>query len=464
MRNRRALLLVGAAALFLSACGPNKAAEAVKESEEIEKEGKSSESEEEAAEATEEEEQEEPEEAVNVGILLPEEGTKDQEYLSQKFAEAGYQPEILTAGMDAETQIQQIQTLVDSEVAAIIVDPVDAYGLTDALAVAEEKEIPVFSYDHLVMNTELIKYYAAFDTRAEGRLVGETIVKRKELETAREEKLSYTIEFLMGTPEDAGELFFYNGILEVLQEYLDDGTLVCRSEKLSFDDTSVMRGSAASAKTRLQAILDEFYTAEGTPDIICTASDEYTYAVSELLESRDITVENGNLPLITGFGSEAEAVKAVAEGKTAFTLFQDRSELADVCVKMVDGYLTGEKAEVDNYSQYDNGKKIIGAYTCEAELIDGDNYQIMIDNGTYTEEEIMPQLPTPTPTPKETRPGSTASDETISGETEEETEVQPTGTPIPEEEEENPAVSPSPSEEITGTPVPEGTAVPVSKA
>ena len=121
MKNKTALLLVGALAVFLSACGPNKAAEAVKESEEIEKEGKSSESEEKETETeeAETEEEAEPEEAVKVGILLPEEGTKDEEYLSQKFEEAGYEAEILTAGNDTETQIQQIQTLVESEAAAI---------------------------------------------------------------------------------------------------------------------------------------------------------------------------------------------------------------------------------------------------------------------------------------------------------------------------------------------------------
>lgn len=426
MRNKRALLLVGAAVFFLSACGPNKAAEAVKESEEIEKEGKSSESEEKETQETETEEISESEEIAKVGILLPEDGTKDEEFLSQKFEKAGYVTEILTAENDTETQIQQIQTLVEDEVAAIVVDPVDIYGLAEAFSEVQEKEIPVFSYDKLIMDTELVKYYAAFDTRAEGRLVGETIVKMKDLPAAREEKLSYTIEFLMGTPEDVRELFFYNGILEVLQEYLDDGTLVCKSGKMTFDDTSVMRGSEVAAKSKLQSIMDEFYATEGAPDIICTASDKYTYTVSELLESRDINAENGNLPLITGFGSEAEAIKAIAEGKIGFTLFQDRSELADVCVKMVDGYLTGDKAQVDNYSQYDNGKKIIGAYTCEAEVIDGDNYQIMVDNGTYTEEEIMPE--------EDAKPYS--------------------------------SVTPSPAETLTATPTPEqeGTAVPVSKA
>ena len=39
----------------------------------------------------------------------------------------------------------------------------------------------------------------------------------------------------MGSPDDRDALFFYNGVMEKLQEYFDDGTLVCTSGKLTFD-------------------------------------------------------------------------------------------------------------------------------------------------------------------------------------------------------------------------------------
>ena len=60
-----------------------------------------------------------------------------------------------------------------------------------------------------------------------------SIIKKMDLEKAREEKQTLTIEFLMGSPDDRAALFFYNGVMEKLQEYFDDGTLVqsclCRS-------------------------------------------------------------------------------------------------------------------------------------------------------------------------------------------------------------------------------------------
>ena len=65
----------------------------------------------------------------------------------------------------------------------------------------------------------------------------------------------------------------------------------------------------------------------------------------------------------------------------------DYRDLADNCEQMVHVYLTGEEdPEVNDYEQYDNGVKIIGTYLCEPQVIDGDNYELLIDNGYYEEE------------------------------------------------------------------------------
>ena len=81
----------------------------------------------------------------------------------------------------------------------------------------------------------------------------------------------------------------------------------------------------------------------------------------------------------------------------------DRRDLAEACVTLVNTYLKGEDVEVSNYSQYDNGVKIIGTVTCGGDVIDKDNYQILVDNGFYLAEMIAPDVSlSPTPMPKDT--------------------------------------------------------------
>jgi len=53
---------------------------------------------------------------------------------------------------------------------------------------------------------------------------------------------------------------------------------------------------------------------------------------------------------------------------------------------MVDALLKGEKPEISDYEQYDNGTKIVGTVTSDIQLIDADNYQMLVDDGYYEEE------------------------------------------------------------------------------
>ena len=355
-----------------------------------------------SAEAADETEPEdiEPDYIGKVGVLLPEQEDDfraEAEAMTTQLTGKGYESDVQNAQGNSSVQISQIEAFIEEGVSALIIDPVDPYALTDVLASAKDSGIPVFSYDVMIRDTAAVNYYASFDTRAIGKQIAQEIIKKMDLEKAREDKKSYTIEFLMGSPDDNNALFLCNGILEVLQEYLDDGTLVCKSGKTSFDDTAVMRWSQNSAKEAFSSVLMESYAEDVRPDIICTASDIFTYAVQEVLKEKGLTPGSEEWPVITGYGSEAQAVKDIAEGELDFTVYTDRAELAEGCAKMVTDYLSDEKVDVKNYSQYDNGVKILGTFTLEGEIIDADNYQILVDNGTYSEDEIRPD-PTPEPT------------------------------------------------------------------
>ena len=409
------LLVCGA---FLSGCGKNEATKAVKESVETEKEGngESTEAEEDQDKKSDTEEtgsqdegtgeSQEPEAALDkVGILLPEErddinGSLERAELKSRLEEDGYDAAVYFAKDDADTQISQIRELIqDENVKALVVSPVDSDSLTDVLEEVSQASIPVIDYDDLIMNTDKIKYYVTFNTRAIGKEIGKNIVKLAELDKVREDRGCRTIEFLMGSLDDDASLFLFNGIMEVLGEYVEDGTLVCRSGRTTFDQNGIAEENTDSAMTQLNSVIREFYSLEKTPDIICTASDDFALAAMDILENQEIYPGDENWPLITGVNADADAVKSVAEGKMGFTVMMDRRDLAEACATLVDTYLKGEDVEVSNYSQYDNGVKIIGTVTCDGKLIDKDNYQILVDNGFYLAEMIAPEA-SPTPTPE----------------------------------------------------------------
>lgn len=486
MKRKTAVVLLGSiiALSVLSGCGSNEATEAASESAQTEDEGagddaemqealeeeetkkeKDSEKEDEKgtkdqeeAEETEEIQEEaeiEEENTDKVAILLPDEKnwSDDAEELQADLVEDGYESLVFYAEGDGSKQVSQIQEMLAAEVKAFIIAPVDPYGLTDALAPVKEAKIPVFSYDQLIMNTNAVKYYTTFGGRQTGHMIAEEIVKKEELEKLREEKGSKTIEFLMGSLDSTEALFLYNGVMEILQPYLDDGTLVCTSGKVSFDDTGILRWSSDLAGTRFRDILENSYEEGQTPDIVCTGFDQAALAVIDVLEEKGVVPGSEMWPLITGSECQAEAVKAIASGKIAFSVFMDYRTLADTCEQMVHEYISGEEEpEVNDYEQYDNGVKIIGTYLCESQIIDADNYEILIDNGYYKEEEVRPEA-TPTPTLK---PTSTPEPEPT--ETPDPTEIpdptgtpEPTETPEPEEEDAEPDPTQKPRVTLRGS-------------
>ena len=307
--------------MFLSACGKNEAKEATNESAQVEEEGvgevteegekveaenknasdaddsskagdsaksdednketsvKEEEDEDSSGKDSDDESEEDAEvteaSAGKIGVLLSdddEDAKIDSEEMTSQIEDGGYEADVKNAGGDPALQISQIQEFIDEKVSALIIDPVDSYGLTDILKTAKEQNTG-YSYDSLIRDTADINYYATYDTRAIGKDIAKEIIKKMDLDKAREDKKSYTIEFLMGSPDDNAALFLCNGIQEGLQEYLDDGTLVCKSGNTSFDDTGIMRWSETSAKTKLDSIISEFYAEEKAPDIICTAYD-----------------------------------------------------------------------------------------------------------------------------------------------------------------------------------------------
>ncbi len=450
MKLNAAAALLGAALLFvtMAGCGgEGDAAEVVRESAKTEAEGQGEEATDgkESAEGKDEsqdEETQEPLERKIVGVLFPEENEQwkfDADVLSQALEEAGYTPRVEYAQGSPELQISQIEALLDinkentaAEAAeeqeepeeseepksiladsmeepeeqpvtemleALVIAPADTYGLEEIVTRANDEKIPVFSYDGLIMGTDGVQYYVTFDRRKTGQQLGEAIVEAAELQKLREENQSRTIEFLMGSQDDVGALFLYNGLMEVLQEYLDDGTLVCRSQETSFDAAGTLRWSGDSAGARLEEILEEYYGDTKTPDILCTGFDGAAIAAGEILEGSGIVPDSEQWPLITGVGCEAEAVKDIAEGKMLCSIFMDRRVLAEQCAEMVDVLLKGDDPEINDYEQYDNGIKIIGTYVCETQLIDIDNYELLIDNGYYDAELVEPET---TPAPEAT--------------------------------------------------------------
>jgi len=303
-----------------------------------------------------------------------------------KLEELGYVVIDQFAEDDIEQQISQIESFIEKDVDCLVIAAVDSTALTEVEGSAKEAGIPIIAYDRLLMDTDAVSYYATFDNKAIGKAIGESIVKYGALEDVKAAGEYKTIEFFMGSPDDNNVYLVYDGLMEVLQPYLEDGTLVCKSGKISLDDTCILRWDPEIAQKRCEEYLATFYTEEDL-DICVAGFDGFSYACKRALEGAGYTKDNW--PIITGQDAEIQACKNILNGAQTFSIYKDTRLLADKCVTMVNAVCNGTEPEINDTEQYYNNVITVPSYLCDSIVVDADNLkEVIIDGGYYTEEQL----------------------------------------------------------------------------
>jgi putative multiple sugar transport system substrate-binding protein len=328
---------------------------------------------------------------MTVGVCMPTQSSErwinDAANMKKQLEAVGYNVDVQFAEDDVQAQVSQIENLVAKKVNCLVVAAVDSSALVNALAQAKEAGIPVIAYDRLLMDTDAVSYYATFDNKGVGTKIAKYIEETKNLKTAKAENRSYTIEFFMGSPDDNNALFLYNGVMEVLKPYLDNGVLVCKSGRTAFKDTCILRWSQETAQQWAENYLSAFY-ANVKLDIACTAFDGFAYGLRSALEGAGYTLGQ-DWPLVTGQDAELMATKNIITGYQTMSIYKDTRLLAEKCTSMVQAVLKGAKPEINDTTQYNNNKLVVPSYLCQPVAVDKSNYKaIIVDGGYYTEAQL----------------------------------------------------------------------------
>ena len=303
-----------------------------------------------------------------------------------RTAALGYEVDLQYAEDNPQDQASQIENMIAAGAQCLVIAAVDSGSLTTVEAQAKAAGIPVIAYDRLLMDTDAVSYYASFDNEGVGTAIGEYVKTAKDLDAAREAGESYTIEFFMGSPDDNNAVLLHKGVMDVLQEYLDDGTLVCKTGRTSFEDTCILRWSQETAQQWCENYLTGFYADEDL-DIACTAFDGFAYGVKAALQGAGYTAENW--PLVTGQDAELMACKNILDGTQTASIFKDTGLLADKCVTMVEAVMKGAEPEINDTTTYDNNVVVVPSYLCTPVAVDKENLQeVVVDSGYYQAADL----------------------------------------------------------------------------
>lgn len=329
----------------------------------------------------------------------------------------GYAVEVQHSGDDIPAQLLQLRAAFEAAPTAIVIAPIEATALAAELAKSDDPDVAIISYDRLIRDAPEVDYYATFDHLQSGRLHAQSLVAALELDRRDPQRDPAQVEIIAGSGDDPAAQGAFAGAMEVLGPLVASGALVVPSERLSLDQTAVLRGTPTTAAARVAELLDEGVRL----DAVLSPHDAMSAAIAEVLAERDCEVVAGVEPdapedpeesadpedaeevppvdekdddaigeegvdpepscrvVVTGGGTSAAGARALLEGTQTTAVHEDPRELARVVAGMVAEVVRGAEPSITLGGVTDNGARDVPTLLLEPVLLDAELARRLVD-------------------------------------------------------------------------------------
>ena len=324
--------------------------------------------------------------SIKIGVAMPtqtrQRWNQDGANMERKLIDQGYTVDLQFGNNEIDLQVSQIDNMIDEGCRVIIIGAVDTSSLSTVLEKAKNSGVTIISYDRLIVNTDAVDYYATFDNLAVGTMQGEYIEEKLGL---KEGKGPYNLEITAGSLDDNNTIFLFEGAMDILRPYIQNGQLVVKSGQVNLKQCAIPHWKENIAKERMAQILKTSYY-DAHLDVALCANDSTAFGVIAALEGAGYYTKDKTMPIITGQDCDRKNLKLILNGEQTMSIFKDTRTLAEQVVKMVNAIVAGKEPETNDIGNYNNGVKIVPSFLVRPQFVDKDNYrEILIDSGYYNE-------------------------------------------------------------------------------
>jgi D-xylose transport system substrate-binding protein len=202
------------------------------------------------------------------------------------------------AKQDSGTQLTQAQAAITQGASVLVLDPVDGKAAAAIVAAAKAANIPVISYDRLILGTPDLNYYLSFDNAAVGALQGNALL------TALGTKTNATVVEINGDPADNNATLFKQGAHSVL-----DGKVNIKKEY------STPGWKPSNAQTEMAGALTAL---NNKVDGVLAANDGTAGGAIAAMKAAKVTP----WPPVTGQDAELAAIQRILTGDQYMTVYK----------------------------------------------------------------------------------------------------------------------------------------------
>jgi D-xylose transport system substrate-binding protein len=293
-----------------------------------------------------------------IALLLPETKTTRYEAQDRPLFEAKVKAlcadcEIIysNADQDASKQQSQAEAALTNGAKVLVLDPVDSASAGAMVQKAKARNVPVISYDRLILNAD-VGYYISFDNQKVGQLQGQALVDK-----LKGDGKSGSIVMINGAPTDNNAKLFKQGAHSVI-----DASGLKVAKEYDTPDWS---------PDKAQTEMEQAITAVGKDGFVgvYAANDGTAGGAIAAMKGQGITP--GSRPT-TGQDAELAAVQRLLTGEQYMTVYKaikpEAEGAAQLAVDLVNGKTpSGASATVNN------GQKDVPSVLLEPVAVTKDN-------------------------------------------------------------------------------------------
>ena len=313
-----------------------------------------------------------------IAFLLPETQTaryetQDKPLFEKKVSELCPDCEVLyqNADQDPAKQQSQVEAAVTEGVDVIVLDPVDSTSAAGMVSRAQQADIPVISYDRLILDADLAAY-AEFNSSEVGKQQGDALAK------ALDESGDSTgpIVQINGDPKDNNAKLFKEGATAVFQ---DKGIDVAKE----YDTADWLPENA-------QKEMDQAITAVGKDGFhgVLAANDGTAGGAIAALQGAGI--DPSTIP-VTGQDAELAAIQRIIAGEQYMTVYKPIQPLADNAATLAVAAVNGDDpadSDVINGEEDNGNGKVPTAVTDTVPVFKDNVNDTVVKDGYWPAKDI----------------------------------------------------------------------------
>lgn len=266
-----------------------------------------------------------------IGFLLPENSTPryeaaDKPYFEDEVKKICSDCEILyqNSGEKVNEQQSQAESVLTQGADVLVVDPVDATSSAAIAAKAKAQNVPVISYDRLILNSPDVDYLVGFDNIKVGELQGSTLADALKANG----KASGPVIQLNGDPADNNAKGFAQGATNAFKQA---GVTVAKTYDTPAWDASKAQTEAQQALTALGK--------NGVAGVLAANDDLGGGAIAAL---KNAGLNPADVP-VTGQDSTVAGVQRILAGQQLMTIYKAIQPEAKAAAQLAVALAKGDK-------------------------------------------------------------------------------------------------------------------------